>query len=201
MTIIAAAKSSDGSVFIGADKTCTAGTSYSIDTRPKIFWNKEFLIGVSGSLRFAQVAQYIFKPPDIQPDEDLHEYMVAKFCTEFRQIARLNGCEHTDKDGDLATEGRLLVVVRSHIYEVDTGVGCFRAANEYNAIGSAAPEANAAMFTLRNIGCGDGKSLVLAALEAAAAFDVYIRPPFSIMCNSTGEHLHDYQCSTATSAS
>jgi len=126
MTIIAAAKSSDGSVFIGADLTCTAGTSYSLDSQPKIFWNKEFLIGVSGSHRFSQITQHIFKPPDIQEGEDLDAYMVAKFCTEFRQVARLNGCEHTDKEGDLATEGRLLVVVRSRIYEVDTGVGCFR---------------------------------------------------------------------------
>jgi len=56
------------------------------------------------------------------------------------------------------------------------------------------------MFTLKNIGCGDGKVLVQAALDAAAAFDVYIRPPFTIMCNATDKHLHE-SCSTATSAS
>lgn len=163
----------DGNVWIGGDGATLEGDScIRMDTRSKVFRVGEFLIGSTGTHRLCQSVEYLFEPPAIT--EDIHAYMVKGFVGELRKVVKAELVE-SEVAGELMV-GRLLVGARGRLFEVDGGYGVFSPALPYHAIGCASQAAVSAMFKRE----GTPEEVLTIALEAAAEFDAYIRPPFTI---------------------
>lgn len=183
MTCIAGAIDEDGTVWMGGDSGVNCGDS-SLETRfPKVFRNGPFLIGVTGTSRVSQLVHHVFDPPEVTGDLDC--YFVKNFACALRDCMQKDGgeCKNQEDDGpETIMDGRCLVGYQGHLFGIDHGYGVTAVTAPYQATGSAATEARAAMFTARallpKLGARD---LVHCALSAAVEFDREIRPPFTIL--------------------
>jgi len=90
---------------------------------------------------------------------------------------KAGGGETEDDDEGECMDGRLLVAYGGSLFEVDSRYGILDVSLPYHAIGCAARVALGAMHARRG---SHAKSVVEAGLEAAAAFDINIRPPFTV---------------------
>lgn len=174
MTVIAGAIDRDGTVFIGADKLCGALGGVLALTSSKVRHNGDYLIGGAGSARTVQIAHYIFKPP--KPKGDVFVFMVTKFAASLRACMKKHGGETWEEEVELM-DGRLLVGYGGRLFEIDRRYAVHESAVPYHAIGCASQAARSAMHARRG---SRAKSMVEAGLDAAAAFDINIRPPFTI---------------------
>lgn len=184
MTVIAAAVDEDGAVFMGADGVLLEGDDcVRRDKNSKVFLLDGFLIGGSGGRRAIQILRYMFTPPPIEGQLD--EYMVKRFAVELRTVMKENGGESDSKDesGDSKTlmDASFLVAIDGELFEVDSAYSVTCLQFPFHAIGCAKQEALAAMFTAAQLGVRSAKKIVEIGLQAAAEFDVNIRPPFSMM--------------------
>ncbi len=180
MTCIAAAIV-DGEICIGADAVSMhRDACVRVGTHSKVFRVGEFLIGSSGTVRLGQVVHYLFEPPPI--NQDLMAYMVTLFCPALRDVVKAQGCEVKTSSGTDEMDGRLVVGVRGHLFEIDSAYGAFEPRSPYTAVGCADQEAHAAMFTAWSLVEGiSADRIVRAGLAAAAEFDANIRPPFTVL--------------------
>jgi ATP-dependent protease HslVU (ClpYQ) peptidase subunit len=106
---------------------------------------------------------------------------VGAFANGLRAAMKEYGGEISNNN---ATEmdGRFLVGVHGQLFEIDSGYGVFSPRLSFLAIGCAAQEAMAGMFTAWSILEGvSGEEIVSRGLQAAAEFDINIRPPFTIL--------------------
>jgi len=179
MTIIAAALDHTGTIYMGADSVSLQGDScVRLNDRAKVYHKGEFLIGGSGTLRVNQLMECVFEPPLV--NDDPYAYMVQHFAPAWRALVKEQGCELTTQSGSIEADGRYLVALRGCLFELDCGYGVFSPRSGFHAIGCAAQEAMAGMFTARQLGFS-AEATVKCGLEAAAEFDASIRPPFTIL--------------------
>lgn len=175
MTVIAGAIDKDGTVYIGADKVGSDGDVVRALRTPKVRHNGPFLMGVCGSMRVVQIAHYLFKPP--KPRGELFAFMVTKFAAALRAAMKKEGGETKDEDEQEVMNGGLLVGYRGRLFEIDSSYAVIEVDDSFHAIGCAEQEARSAMRARRRSGA---RQMVKAGLDAAAAYDANIRPPFTI---------------------
>ena len=169
---------------MGADAGLDSGDSSLVTATPKVFQHGKFLIGVSGTSRVSQLIRHVFAPPEIKGD--LAAYFVKDFCAALRECLKEHGgeCKNSDSDGpETIMDGRCLVAIKGRIFCIDGSYSATEIATPYQAAGSGAVEARAAMFTAyqRLPKPISGELVVTCALEAAAELNREIRPPFTIL--------------------
>lgn len=184
MTIIAACVDQDGSVWMGADTVnLIRNVEVRPTARPKMFRLGEMLIGMSGEVRGCQIVEYL---PDIEmpPDDtDLMKWLATKFVPPMREAMKQGGGELRESNADTLS-GRLLIGIRGSIFEIDSSYGVCQPRSCFHAIGCADQEALAGMFTALKLRPDlHARKVVEYGLEAAAEYDLNIRPPFEIMCD------------------
>jgi ATP-dependent protease HslVU (ClpYQ) peptidase subunit len=182
MTCIAGAIK-NGEVCIGGDAVSIQGDqNVRISVEGKVFRVGEFLVGSSGTVRIKQVMRYLFEPPVIE-ESDLTAYMVREFIPALRALMKEHGGESETDSHSTEMEGQFLVSARGRLFHIDGAYGVFEARSSYAAIGCAAQEALAAMFTATRLLDADASAwtIVEHGLLAAAEFDTSIRPPFTVM--------------------
>lgn len=180
MTCIAAAIDPDGTVVIGADSVSLQGDCVRIDRRSKVFRAGPFLIGSAGSQRIGQILEYTFTPPALL--DDLDAYMVREFIPALRKHMEKEGGEIKQDSQRARFDGQCLIGIQGRLFEIDAYYSVVSPRASFYAIGCAAQEAMAAMFTAHSLVEGiSARRIVEAGLRAAAEYDINIRPPYSIM--------------------
>lgn len=188
MTIIAACRDQDGSIWMGADTVSLhRGADVKRSAESKIFRLGEMLIGSSGTLHSGQIVEHLIDLPLIPNEENLMPWLVREFIAPLRIAMKTHGGECKNRNGDEEMDGRLLIGLRGKLFEVDCGYGAYTHAPSFAAIGCADQEAAAAMFTALKLKPDlHARAVVQYGLEAAAEYDINIRPPFEIMCDLEG---------------
>lgn len=183
MTIIAACTDPDGSVWMGADTISVyRNDNVRAGATAKVFQRDEMLIGSSGTVRCHQIVEHLLPCLPIPADANLYEWLVKEFSLPLRAAMKEHGGECKTRDGGDEMDARLLLGVRGRLFSIDTGYGVYAPKARYDAIGCADQEALAAMFTVTSINPESKASdVVQAGLDAAAEFDLNIRPPFDLM--------------------
>jgi len=160
----------NGKIYMGADGVSTNGRA---EHRPihceKIFWNKEYLIGFTGSIRNGQLikSDYFSPPEDIK---DLPDAMYDHFTKK--------GVICNDEDGTVIQQSNFLIAWKGEIYDILVDFQMNKTYGDYNAIGSGANTALGSFFTSRRFKSPTKR--VLTALKAAAEFSFAVGEPYTI---------------------
>lgn len=174
MTCIAALVH-EGRVYMGADSAASSGDIYHLCTFPKTFALGPFVLGFTWSFRMGQVLRYSFKPPTYE-GEDLTEYMVSRFVSEWRSCTKKAGAISKDTNG-MDAGGELLVGFRGALFVVQSDFSVLQRLRPYAAIGSGQPWAEASLFTTADMQL-DPRVRIRFALLAAQAHSVSVKEPF-----------------------
>lgn len=158
-------------VWIGADSAATTegGESRFIMFK-KLFRNKGYLIGCTGSIRGSQV----LLPEHFDPPKDIN-----KFPDAVREQFREKGCIALSTEDQ--TEVHLcnfLVGFKGKLYELLIDFQLNEIVS-YDAIGSGSSFAFGAFHAIRNTNLAPEQKIKIA-LNAAACFDTSTGPPFNI---------------------
>ena len=165
-------------VVMGADSASSDGSSIFIRKDPKIFKNKDFIIGATSSYRMIQLLRFSFIPPAMG-DKDIYEYMVTDFVTELRKCFSENGVLWKDGDGQ-EYGGVFLVGYEDRLFKIDS---YFQVAENVDGIAACGCGANFALGAMLAI--KDNKATVEKkierALEVSEHFSVGVQRPFIIL--------------------
>ena len=174
MTVIAALKAR-GLVWVAGDAAFMQGWDLSIRPDEKVFYCKQFLIGVAGSPRANNLLKWSFDPPQPQTN-NLTEYMNTSFLNGVRKCFTDGG--FTEKDNDVESySSEMLVAILGRLYEIDSGYQVIEVP-EYASIGTGSDVALGALYATE--GMGPMRRLQIA-LESAEKFNGAVRGPFQIL--------------------
>jgi ATP-dependent protease HslVU (ClpYQ) peptidase subunit len=181
MTVIIALKK-DNKIYLGADSALVDNWTVTQTKQPKIFKLGEFLIGVAGYPRTAQLIQYQLM---IKPQTE-HQSDFSYLCTDFvnsvksllvdnDNVKNLDGSKQID-------ESDLLFGYRNNIYAMDTNFQIIQTTDSYNAIGSGQEIALGAMavFTKFN-GFWFPEVIIKNALSIVDKHHMGVCKPFRVM--------------------
>lgn len=170
---------------MGADTVSIhRGESVKAGAMSKMFRLGEMLVGSSGTVRCHQITQHLLTLPALNPNHDTRTWVITEFAQALRVAMKEHGGECKSREGNDEMDARLLIALRGLIFHIDTGYGVFQPAASYGAVGCADQEAEAAMLTALKITPDmHARMVVQLGLEAAAALDINIRPPFEILCS------------------
>jgi ATP-dependent protease HslVU (ClpYQ) peptidase subunit len=182
VTLIVATADRKGNVCLGADAiTVSEGRNARRAVDPKIFRNGEYLLGSTGPIIMSNALD-MMEAPSVDGEIDLRRFMITKFVPHVRSVMKDLGVEITKPDEGLLLTGRVLICVRGHIFEMDSGYAITEARYQFNAIGCADNEAHAAMFAALKLKRDlSARQLAKIGLEAGSEFDLAIRPPFTFL--------------------
>jgi len=134
----------------------------------KIFRNKNYLIGYTGSVRTGQIIEpHDFDAPD--KIEDLAEAM--------REHLYKKGCVATAEGGISMQTSNFLIAYKDKLYEILMDFQLNEVLGSYTAIGSGAAYAMGAMYVLSRSKIDPLNQLELA-LDAASFFHTSVGPPY-----------------------
>lgn len=159
----------NGKIFMGADGFATTEDG---ERRPivanKIFRNKEYLIGYTGSVRTGQLIEpAYFDAPE----------KIGELAESMRQHLYAMGCVATAEGGISMQTSNFLIAYKERLYEILMDFQLNEILGNYTAIGSGACYAMGAMFVLNKSKLEPMKQLELA-LYAATEFHTSVGPPF-----------------------
>ena len=163
------ALANNGHIYLGADGFATTEDG---ERRPivcnKIFRNKNYLIGYTGSVRTGQIVEpHLFDAPDKIEDlaEALREHLYAR------------GCVATAEGGISMQTSNFLIAYNDRIYEILMDFQLNEVLGDNTSIGSGAAYAMGAMYVLNKSKVDPLKQLELA-LDAASFFHTSVGPPY-----------------------
>lgn len=187
MTCIIAIKDGSGGVLMGADSAVSGGCGARVMAESKLVRHGEFLMGISGSARTAQVVQYGFTPPKTE-NPDLG-YMVTSFPKALKEAFDAHFIAPPDEHGH-GNHFEILVAVRGQLFTVYTDFNVGTYPEPYAAIGCGGPQAMCALEVLQNGDMGlvlDQESTLQHVLAATAKYSAHVLAPFVV------ERLEPYQ--------
>lgn len=192
MTCIVGLIVNDTLTFMGGDAAASApgGWSQTIIADPKVFaiGDGEFLVGVAGQPRLAQLMEHAFVPPPYDEQEmSVTKYMVTTFVREMRRVVQAGGIE-IPVGGQEGVGGHLLIAFRGRLFEVDSRYDIGKADAPFHAIGSGALAALGALHATRGLEMSPYER-VLSALDAAERINTTVRGPFRILCQRPQSRL------------
>ena len=159
----------DGKIFFGADGFATTEDG---ERRPivcnKIFRNKKYLIGYTGSVRTGQLVEpaYFDAPDDISElAESMREHLYAR------------GCVATAEGGISMQTSNFLIAYDDKLFEILMDFQLNEVLGNYTSIGSGAAYAMGAMYVLNKSKIEPVRKLELA-LDAASFFHTSVGPPY-----------------------
>lgn len=169
----------NGKVWLGGDSyTERAGIAKFQKIGTKLIRRGPFLFGYAGGSGIAPALQYTLKLPKhfrgVTPDELFHQFVMSHLIPCFSDCNLLEGQADSKK-----FDGGLLVGFKGRLYEVDSSFG-WDARPQYSAIGCATNLALGAFWVLGNDPTIKPARQCEVALEAAAAHDPHVAPPFYV---------------------
>jgi ATP-dependent protease HslVU (ClpYQ) peptidase subunit len=178
MTCIVAVKQG-GQVFMGADSCASDGFTFITDVDDKIYKLGDFIIGSAGSVRVKDVFQYNITIPENLNIDNIEKFIRVDFVTAYRKILEEHGSKAKHHDGTDANAGAMLVAWKDQCFEIYSDFSVITLKNRtYSAIGSGTYFALGSLKTTENDSNITPKKRILAALEAAEAFQSGVKGPF-----------------------
>ena len=160
----------EGKIYMGSDSFATTSDG---ERRPiianKLFFNKEYLIGFTGSIRTGQaIRPHYFDPPNSILDfpDALREHLYEKGCV-------LNSEEHGQIQGS-----NFLIGWRGKLYEILLDFQMNETDGDCNTIGAGATFAFGSLYTTKFIKKISPNKRIALALEAASFYTTTCGPPF-----------------------
>ena len=186
MTCIAAI-AQNGIVYMAADSAASDEKSGWIVTRkdPKVFKVGQYGIAFTDSFRMGQILQYNWTPPVYKPTagyRNLDKFMRTRFVESIKDAFKEQGYGNFSsgtEDGDLG--GIFLIAVQGagRIFAMDSDFHIGEADVQYMAEGAGQELALGSLFSTAQV--KTPRKRVRMALEAAAKFNMSVRPPFTII--------------------
>ncbi|GAB4528644.1 MAG: hypothetical protein OHK0046_47760 [Anaerolineae bacterium] len=182
----------DGVVYMAADsQTTISGYKYQI-TQKKLFWNRDILFGVTGSVIVNQLLRYHLQLPAHDNGLSDDHYMIQHVMPAVRTVLE-------PIKGDGYDDFWALMGYRGRLYMISYGFECVRPAEFYAAIGSGRDYAIGAVKTLMIHTPSMHPSLmVTTAVSVAVSCDTYSSSPVVKM--STTELEADIDQATPVTA-
>lgn len=177
MTCIAAV-AHKGAVWMGADSLMTDEKTVATMRDPKVFRRGDLLLGLSGDLRWNNLMQYVFTPPQ-RPTS--RSYTDMKYlCGPF--VDALHKCvsDHQLVEPEKLEVGAL-IGYRGAIYNLDSGTyDISRCIEDFDACGSGQFEARAVLAALEGTKLTP-RTRLLRALTISARYNSGVRGPFKVL--------------------
>lgn len=176
-----------GHVYMGADSAGVSGWDLSIRADAKLFRRGPYLMGFTDSYRMGQLLRYRLNVDATsgpnQPShadvvartDDLHGFMATRFIDDVRACLKTGGYQKTENEVERG--GTFLVGVGGRLFRVERDYQVGEPLAGYDAVGSGQAYALGALHALV-VAEGEPARKVAAALEAAAAHNIGVRPPF-----------------------
>lgn len=170
-------------VYLGCDSAMIQGWSISYTKQPKIFRLGEFLIGIAGFPRTAQLVKYqLSLKPQLNNQNDF-EYLCTEFSKSVKQLLVDN--DHiVNQDGDkIIPESSLLFGYRKHLYQMDCNFQITQTIDKFGAIGVGQDLALGAMmaFTFSDYMLLSPEFRIRKSLEISAKYNMGVAKPFKVM--------------------
>jgi len=169
MTVIAAIRTPT-SILMGGDSAQNTNGSIALVAAPKVFINGDYLFGVAGSPRLAEIVQHAFIPPCKTEGTTWGQFLVRSFLPKLKTAL--------GPDASLMEKSSILVGTKGvGIFSVNHNWFVAQSQEPYAAIGSGGSFALGSFHSTR----GDPHRRLRKALNAAAHLNAYVRPPFTIL--------------------
>lgn len=178
----------DGKVYVGGDAAGTQGWSmhYVRHPTPKVWEKDDMIFGLAGSPREAQIIRHLAHFSRCHPDMDGTEYMIGVVAEGIREALRSHGALQIENNVE-TMQSNLLIAFRDQVYEVETNFSVLQSDQPYTAIGAGRDYALGSLHA--SAPDLDPTQRVTKALEAAAAFNASVRPPFTIKMLGVNKHV------------
>ena len=177
----------ENKVLLGGDSAASDEKSGLIFQRvdPKVFKVGQFGIAFVDSFRMGQILQYSWTPPIYKPTtgfKNLDKFMRTKFIESIKESFKEHGYGNQapgTEDGDEGGVFLIAVQGAGRIFVMDTDFHIGEADVQYMAEGAGQELALGSLFSTTAI--KTPRKRVRMALEAAAKFNMSVRPPFTII--------------------
>jgi len=165
----------DGKVWIGADSASADDWCVRQTKLPKVFKTGNFVVGYTTSFRMGQILQHHLSVRSQYEDEKDDQFMVRAFAEAVRECLKEHGFAKIENNVEKG--GTFLVGYRGHIYCMDDDFHVNEHADGYDTCGCGYPFALGAMMALQQ---ELPEARIMHALEIAAHFSGFVKPPFHI---------------------
>ena len=178
----------ENKVLLGGDAAASDDKSGLIFSRidPKVFKVGQFGIAFVDSFRMGQILQYSWVPPLYKPSvgfKNLDKFMRTKFVESIKESFKENGYGNqvagSSEDGDEGGVFLISVQGSGRIFTMDSDFHIGEADLQYMAGGAGQEIALGSLYSTTSI--KTPRRRVRMALEAAAKFNMSVRPPFTII--------------------
>lgn len=161
----------DEKIYMGADGYATADDG---ERRPivaeKLFFNKDYLIGYTGSVRTGQV----LKPEKFDPPSDIEDLPDA-----IREHLFEKGCVLSSEEHGQIHTSNFLIGHQGMIYEILIDFQMNKTYGDFNSIGAGSQYAFGSLYTTRFLKNISPQQRIKLALNAASFYNVSCGPPFT----------------------
>lgn len=177
----------ENKVLLGGDAAASDDKSGLIFQRtdPKVFKVGQFGIGFVDSFRMGQILQYNWTPPVYKPTSgyrNLDKFMRTRFIESVKDAFKEQGYGNFSSATDDGDEGGVFLIAvqgAGRIFTMDSDFHIGEADVQYMAEGAGQELALGSLFSTSQI--KTPRKRVRTALEAAAKFNMTVRPPFTII--------------------
>ena len=174
-------------VFLGGDSAASDEKSGLIlqTTDPKVFKVGQFGIGFVDSFRMGQILQYRWTPPIYKPSANhkgLDKFMKTKFVDSVKEAFKDGGFGNFSQSTEEGDEGGTFIIAvqgTGRLFTMDPDFHIGEYDTMYMSEGSGQMSALGSLFSTSGI--KSPRKRVRLALEAAAKFNMTVRPPFTII--------------------
>jgi hypothetical protein len=178
----------ENKVLLGGDAAASDDKSGLIfsGVDPKVFRVGQFGIAFVDSFRMGQILQYNWVPPIYKPTagfKNLDKFMRTKFIESVKEAFKDQGYGNqtagSTEDGD---EGGIFIIAvqnTGRIFTMDTDFHIGEADPQYMAEGAGQELCLGSLYSTNSI--KTPRRRIRMALEAAAKFNMSVRPPFTII--------------------
>ena len=137
----------DKKVYIGGDSLGVSGLDITERADPKVFINKDFIIGFTSSFRMGQLLMSSkFNPDPQESDQSDFDYMITTFIDHIRELFDKSG--YMEKNNSQESGGVFLVGYNGVLYKIESdfqvGISC----DDYAACGCGDKYAKGSLYTL-----------------------------------------------------
>lgn len=165
-------------VYIGGDSAGVNGLNIISRKDPKVFRNKNMIMGYTSSFRMGQLLRFKLKIPVHPVGMDDYQYMCTKFIDNVRKCLKDNGYAVIKDNKE--TVGTFLVGYRGGLYSVDDDLQVGMTNEKYNSCGCGYQYAKGVLET-HNKKTENPEQVILEALRVAEKFNGGVRRPFVIL--------------------
>jgi hypothetical protein len=177
----------ENKVLLGGDAAASDDKSGLIFQRtdPKVFKVGQFGIAFVDSFRMGQILQYNWTPPVYKPTtgyRNLDKFIRTKFIESIKDAFKEQGYGSFGAGADDGDAGGIFIIAvqgAGRIFTMDTDFHVGEADVQYMAEGAGQELALGSLFSTTAI--KTPRKRVRMALDAAAKFNMSVRPPFTII--------------------